>query len=208
MRAARMRDGQRGNPGARERCADGLDMRIHDRLYVEPDPQHAVLRILGDRRRAANAIDLDAFGRPEQCNRALDRGHVEHGAGVMQRLDVALEDLAHDRRAGVAGLEVFVDDLDPLHQFLRQQDLQLLEARRAQALAETDHAALARIGALGHFADRHMDHGLRIPGHEIGNALPGRPQRVPHAVNAREHRRRGGRRRRWLGGLRGLRSGR
>ncbi|MNL24898.1 hypothetical protein D3C87_1463500 [compost metagenome] len=187
MRAARVRDGQHRHLRAGQRRADGLHMGVGDGRRLQPDAQHAVVRVMGDDRRAADAVDLHAARAADQLHGGGQRRHVQHRFGLLQGLDIAVENLADDLRWRVLRGQVFMDVLHRLHDLLRQRDLQLLEAGGAQQLAEAHHAAVAGLGALGDLADRHVDHFRRMAYDEFADALRGRAHRRQQALDTRQH---------------------
>lgn len=146
-------------------------------LDSTPMRRQPVIGVLGDRSGAADAVELDAARLADRGDRVLHRALVEHLHRVVQRLQIAAEDLL-DHRPGVVGArQILVDELHRLHQIARQRDLDLLEAARTEQAAERDHAAFARFRPFGHLRHRHVHDLGRMGEEDVGNARSRRRQR-------------------------------
>ncbi len=105
------------------------------RLRVQSDARHSVFGVFtATRRGAADAVYLDALRSLQQRDCAFGDFDVKRRCGVVQRLNVAVKELSRNRFDRVVWLEVFVNNMHRLHEFLREQNLQLLEAGRSDLL--------------------------------------------------------------------------
>src|SRR5262245_7781648 len=162
------RDG--GDVWHRQRRTDRLHVRVDDDLRFEPETEEAVVGILGDRCGAADAIDLDPCGGQDELDGACHFAPIQDLERILQRLQVALEDLVDHGRQVVAPFEILVDELNRLHQVACQCELHLLETACADLLAQSDYAALARLRPLCDFRHRHVYDLRRMRDDEVGNS--------------------------------------
>lgn len=170
---ARMRNCQHSNVRPGQRGADRLHMRIGNGRRLQADAQHAIVRVVGNDGRTADAVDLDPARTANQIHCRGQRLDVQHRFGLLQRLDVAMKDLADHLCRRILRSQIFVDVLHRLHDLLRQRDFQLLKTRRAQQFAKTHHTAFAALGALGDFTDRHVDDICWMTDDEFADTLRG-----------------------------------
>ena len=129
------------------------------------------MRVLRDRGGRANAINLDALGGAHGIHGFAQRHRIEHRERIAQGLDAGMEDLAADGVHVVGAVEILMNELDRLDDFLREAELHLLETGQSDAAAEIDDAALADFRGFGQFGDGHADDVARPLQDELGDSL-------------------------------------
>ena len=94
-----------------------------------------------------------------------------------------MKDLAADRVHIVVAPDILVDELHRLDDLAREAELQMLEARQADAAAEIDDAALAHPDRFGKFGDRHADDLFGLRQDMVGDA----PRAARHSAMSHSH---------------------
>ena len=78
-----------------------------------------------------------------------------------------------------------MNELNRLHHFLGEAELQLLKTGKIQLAAEIDNTSITGTGRFSQFGNRHPNHLSGIGENEVGNRTRTRPKRgMPHS-NAR-----------------------
>ena len=155
-------------------------MSIGDRLDREPDPQEAAGRIRRDRERRSDGEERERARAFDGFDGARERTGVEQAKRVLERLDVAGEDLPRHRRrvARVLGTDVGVEDERRLRQVAREGKLQRLVALATDGLAEAHDGAFGHLRKRGEIGDGQVYHLLWLLHDDVRHAPFGRVERV------------------------------
>ena len=121
---------------------------------------------------AARAVKVDPPDPAQEVNRPFQFLPVDHGHGLLNGLDAAQTDVAHDRVRLVPGVDVLKTALlTGGGQVAVEGAAKFLVAGIAQALAHADHRGYADRAGRGQLLDLHIDGNLRLIQYKPGQLL-------------------------------------
>src|SRR5688572_5001837 len=128
-------------------------MRISVGVGSETQPYKFQLCIQCGERRIPNSINVDSSRIGKGLSSHLDHVRVECFHCVSHRFDIRLKDLLSELRRVVGKGYVFMDELNRLHQILREFELEFLITLIPESAAEPDYGRFSDLNVacgLGH----------------------------------------------------------